>query len=66
MSDAREDRPERHPAFWCAYVAPATHVAELVQQPLYLIDGERLAVAYMRDWRAGRKADVLRRMECES
>lgn len=31
-------------------------VEPLVQQPIYLIDGERLADAYMQDWREARRS----------
>ncbi len=38
------------------YSEPRTHVARLVQQPSYLIDGCSLANAYMADYRASRRA----------
>jgi hypothetical protein len=48
-------RPDLEPGFWSEYVEPRTSVARLVQQPLYTIDGLKLADAYMADWRRARR-----------
>ena len=47
--------PEQHPAFWNVYRSPASNVAAEVQRPSHLVNGDTLAVAYMRDWRAARR-----------
>jgi hypothetical protein len=41
---------------WPTYVPPKSAVSALVQMPAHLIDGYRLADAYMRDERKARKA----------
>lgn len=41
---------------WPNYVPPVSNVAALVQMPAHQIDGYALAVAYMKDERAKRKA----------
>ena len=56
MSSEREAvRADKSPGFWNEYTPPATFVAAEVQKPAHMVTGDTLAVAYMRDWRAGRK-----------
>lgn len=55
MSERKEAvRADLEPGFWCEYVAPTSHVAAEVQRPSHMVNGETLAVAYMRDWRQSR------------
>ncbi|MCZ4089373.1 hypothetical protein [Sinorhizobium psoraleae] len=49
-------RPDQLPGFWNEYTPPKSAIAALVQQPLHNIDGYSLADAYMKDFRASRKA----------
>lgn len=55
LIEADDRPPAQHPAFWNAYRAPASHVAAEVQRPSHMVNGDTLAVAYMRDWRSSRR-----------
>lgn len=46
------------PGFWCEYSEPRTAVLKLAQQPLHAIDGQALANAVMKDFRASKKRAV--------
>lgn len=54
LIEADDRPPAQHPAFWNTYTPPASHVAAEVQRPSHMVNGDTLAVAYMRDCRASR------------
>lgn len=37
------------------YQPPQTHMAEVLQRPLYMITAEAVTAAYIKDWRSSRK-----------